>query len=88
MLRARLLETGNVGGVVLDLICLATTSLTAIAGVGIFLGVVAGPVGWAVIGVLTAIAAGAGLVVAIISFIDAMNERDVRFCCSQSQKTC
>ncbi|KAH6951354.1 hypothetical protein DER45DRAFT_542871 [Fusarium avenaceum] len=71
-----LLGTGNVGGVVLDLLYLATTSLTAIAGVGTFLGVVAGPVGWAMIGALTTIAAGAGLVVAIISFINATNEPD------------
>ncbi|EON99517.1 hypothetical protein UCRPA7_4955 [Phaeoacremonium minimum UCRPA7] len=76
ILRPRLLETGNVGGVVLDIICLASSSLTVVTGVGMFLGVVAGPAGWALIGVLGAIAAGATIVVAIISFIDAMNERD------------
>ncbi|KAL6915005.1 hypothetical protein FSHL1_012678 [Fusarium sambucinum] len=74
--KSELLETGNVGGVVLDIICLASSSLSAVTGFGMVLGVVAGPAGWAFIGVLGAIAAGATIVVAIISFIDAMNERD------------
>lgn len=40
-------------------------------------GLLASPVGWAVIGIVGAVAAGGALAIGIISFIDAMNEREV-----------
>ncbi|KAB8069213.1 hypothetical protein BDV29DRAFT_161666 [Aspergillus leporis] len=75
-LRNDLTNNGEVGGVILDIICISGETLGVITSIGMMVGAISGPVGWAAIGIVGAVVAGAAAIVAIISFINAMNEKD------------